>query len=148
MVEIRDYLAEHRVTFLETTDKNEALEQMVEVARGDEMVTDFESFREAVFHRESLVSTGIGQNVAIPHIKHNSVSQFFITVGISKGGIEWNSFDKQPVHLAFLIAGPEDHEHYLQILAKLTLIVRNPSLRTDIINSNSRAEVMQRFENL
>jgi mannitol/fructose-specific phosphotransferase system IIA component (Ntr-type) len=47
-----------------------------------------------------------------------------------------------------LIAGPEDHEHYLQILAKLTLIVRNPSLRTDIINSNSRAEVMQRFENL
>lgn len=148
MVEISDYLSDRRVTFLETSDKNEALKQLVKVAEEPDYVTDYQAFHDAVFHRESIVTTGIGQHVSIPHIKHNSVKAFFITIGISKRGIDWHSLDKKPVHLSFLIAGPEDHEHYLQILAKLTLIVRNPSLRSDIINCATASQVMECFTNL
>lgn len=148
MVDIRTYLSANRVAFLQTTDKNEALKHLVSVAEEPELVSDYSAFHDAVFYRESIVTTGIGQHVSIPHIKHDSVREFFITIGISKRGVEWHSFDKKPVHLAFLIAGPEDHEHYLQILAKLTLIVRNPSLRSDIINCTSAAQVIECFSNL
>jgi fructose-specific phosphotransferase system IIA component len=148
MVDIQHYLSEKRIAFMETTDKDEALEHLVTVAEEPRMVSDYQAFHDAVFHRESIVTTGIGQHVAIPHIKHDSVKEFFITIGISKRGVEWHSFDKKPVHLAFLIAGPEDHEHYLQIIAKLTLIVRNPTLRSDIINCTTPGDVMWCFTDI
>lgn len=148
MVAIRDYLSEDRVLFLETKDRNEALEQLIDRAIERGNVTDARAFREAVQHRESVVSTGIGQGIAVPHIKHASVSEFFITLGVSAAGIDWNSIDRSPVHVAFLIAGPEDHEHYLQILSKVMLVARNARLRQDIVQCTEAAEVLSRFQDL
>ena len=49
---------------------------------------------------------------------------FYIALGIHKGdGIVWNSIDKEPVKIIFLIIGPSSKpKEYLQILSKITTI--------------------------
>jgi PTS system fructose-specific IIC component len=74
------------------------------------------------------------------------VKDFFITIGVFKNGVEWQSLDEKPVHLAFLIAGPQEHENYLRILAKLTLIIRNKEKRRAIIGAATPEQVFKLLE--
>ncbi len=146
MINLNDYISKDRIAFLQARDKQDALAKLIELSNDDTFVIDFEQFQNAVLDREYIVTTGIGQNVAIPHIKSRWVRDFFITVGIFRDGVEWQSIDEKPVHLAFLIAGPEEHENYLRILAKLTLIIRNKEKRKAIIGAKTTDEVYQLLE--
>lgn len=148
MIAIHDYLSEERVLFLETNEKDAVLGRLVDRAADSGNVIDASAFREAVFQREAVVSTGIGQSIAIPHVKHRSVREFFITIGVSREGIDWTSIDRKPVHIVFLIAGPEDHEHYLQILSKVMLVARNGDLRQKIVGASSETKVLEHFRKL
>jgi len=143
---LKDYIARERIAFLEARDKQEALAKLIELSDDPAHVIDFEQFQHAVLDREYIVTTGIGQNVAIPHIKNRWVKDFFISVGVFRNGVEWQSLDEKPVHLAFLIAGPEEHENYLRILAKLTLIIRNKEKRKAIIGAQSTDQVYKLLE--
>ena len=141
MINLKDYVAKDRIAFLEAADKQQALARLIALSQDDHYVIDSEQFQNAVLDREYIVTTGIGQNVAIPHIKSRWVRDFFITVGVFRGGVEWQSLDEKPVHLAFLIAGPEEHENYLRILAKLTLIIRDKEKRKAIISAQTTEQV-------
>ena len=79
MVHLRDYLSADRVVIIEGGDKADVLTRLIELSRADELVKDFKTFRKEVLKRESIVSTGIGMGVAIPHVKTASVRSFFIT---------------------------------------------------------------------
>lgn len=141
MINLKDYIAKDRIAFLEASDKQQALVRLIALSQDDHYVIDSEQFQNAVLDREYIVTTAIGQNVAIPHIKSRWVRDFFITVGVFRDGVEWQSLDEKPVHLAFLIAGPEEHENYLRILAKLTLIIRDKQKRKAIIGAHTPEEV-------
>ena len=94
------------------------------------MTNDPETFKKALFEREKIISTGMGYGIAFPHVKIDAISEFFITVGISEKGVDWDAFDQMPVHIICLIGGPDNsHNNYLRILAKLSLILRNPENR-------------------
>ena len=148
MVYLCDYLDEKRIAIIDGGAKNEVLNRLIELSRSEESIRDFEQFRREVLKREAIVSTGIGMGVALPHVKTNSVRSFFITIGVFKNGVDWDSLDGKPVYIAFLIGGPEDHQQYLQILAKLTLIIRNEDKRRAITAAASPAEILQHFQGL
>jgi fructose-specific phosphotransferase system IIA component len=141
MIDLKEYISKDRIEFLEASDKRQALARLISLSQDDRYVIDSEQFQNAVLDREYIVTTAIGQNVAIPHIKSRWVRDFFITVGVFRDGVEWQSLDEKPVHLAFLIAGPEEHENYLRILAKLTLIIRNKEKRKAIISARTADEI-------
>lgn len=67
---------------------------------------DQESIGDAIIRREQLGSTAIGRGIAIPHTKHMAVDRVVATMAFSREGIEFNSVDGQPVHLAFLLVSP------------------------------------------
>ena len=141
MIDLVDYIAKERIAFLSARDKQDALAKLIELSEDSRHVLDFEQFQNAVLDREYIVTTGIGQNVAIPHIKSRWVKDFFISVGVFRDGVDWQSIDEKPVHLAFLIAGPEEHKNYLRILAKLTLIIRSKEKRKAIIHAKTPEEI-------
>ncbi|MCX7040105.1 MAG: PTS sugar transporter subunit IIA [Spirochaetes bacterium] len=146
MINLKEYISKERIAFLEARDKQDALAKLIGLSDDPRHVIDFEQFQNALLDREYIVTTGIGQNVAIPHIKSRWVKDFFITIGVFKNGVEWQSLDEKPVHLAFLIAGPEEHENYLRILAKLTLIIRNKEKRRAIIGAATPEQVFKLLE--
>jgi PTS system nitrogen regulatory IIA component len=140
MVYLKDYLRGERIAIADFASRQEAIDHLLDISRSETLFRDFERFRREVHSRESVVSTGIGQGVAIPHVKSSSVVQFFITVGVF--------LDRKPVQIAFLIGGPENHAQYLQILAKLALIIRNPKKRHAIVKSRTPDEVLAQFSDL
>jgi len=67
-------------------------------------------------------------------------------VGIHATGLDWESIDNKPVQLVFLIGGPDDHQTYLRILAKLTLILKNPATRDKLLECKNPQQITKLFE--
>jgi len=71
----------------------------------------------AVLEREKRGSTGFGKGVAVPHVKHPSISSMAAAIGISEQGVDFSSLDKQPVYSVFLLLSPADKpEEHLQAM--------------------------------
>ncbi len=148
-INLIDYISENRIIFLESDTKEGVIRELVKVSEEDGKVEDANTIVDKLLKREEIVSTGIGFGVAIPHVKVEEISEFFITIGIHKRGIDWGSLDNKPAYLIFMIAGPANQQDkYLRLLAKLTLIIKNHERREKLINSTSKEEVFEVFKNL
>lgn len=148
-MEIADYLDARLVAFLDASERDEAIDALIELADRAKKLPHKAQFRNAILHREQLVSTGIGMGVAVPHAKLSDVHDFFIVIGIQrKKGIEWNALDKAPVRLIFLIGGPDNRQsEYLQILSKLTSAIKDVTFRKEILQLETAEEVISLFHN-
>jgi len=144
---ISDYLDSRLITFLDVDTRDDAINALVDLLDEEGHLPSKEAFRKAIFHREQLVSTGIGMGVAVPHAKLKDFTDFFIVVGIQqKKGLEWNALDKAPVRLIFMIGGPEDKQtEYLQILSLLTSAIRDVDLRKKLLNAQTPEQVFEYF---
>ena len=78
------------------------------VDAGKILAADEESIIKAILKREDLGSTGIGRGVAVPHTKHPGVTRLVGSVAVSRGGVDFESLDVDPVQLFFLLVSPPD----------------------------------------
>ena len=70
-----------------------------------------------VIKRENEASTGMGKGVAVPHVKYEVVKDVVAAVGLSGGGIDFSSLDKQPVFSVILLLSPADNpDKHLQAM--------------------------------
>jgi PTS system fructose-specific IIA component/PTS system nitrogen regulatory IIA component len=87
---------------------------------------DLDEIVAAVLFREELGPTGVGRGVAIPHVKHPSVSRVVAGIGYSPAGIDFDSLDGKPVTVIVLVLSPAraagDH---LRALAQIAGLVRD-----------------------
>ncbi len=141
-----DYLSEDNVLFLKSDNRNECIHSLVQKAYDAGYLEDAAEFEEAVFERESIMSTGMGLGVAVPHAKLGSVREFFIMIGVLKQDVEWHALDQKPVRIVFLIGGPSDQQRqYLTILSKLMLVIKNPAIRASLLDAESKDQVVKPF---
>ena len=61
----------------------------------------------AVREREAVLSTGIGNGVAIPHGKSSVIPELRMAAGTAEPPVDFDALDGQPVQLLFLLVGPE-----------------------------------------
>ena len=147
-MKIFPYLDKRLIFFLEEASKEEVLHYLVHATVTSKKLPHEARFLDAIMEREKLVSTGIGMGIAIPHAKLPVYDDFFIAVGIIQQGIDWEALDGAPVRLVFLIGGPDDKQtEYLQILSTITVTLRDPKLRKEILTAETPQEVLQHFEN-
>ncbi len=146
---ISDYLDSRLITFLTEETRDASIDTLIDRLDERGKLADKQAFRDAIFYREGLVSTGIGMGIAIPHAKMRNIKQFFIAVGIQQSkGIEWNALDKAPVRIIFMIGGPDDKQaEYLQILSMLTSAIKDVDLRKKLLKASSSQEVFELFSN-
>ncbi len=149
MLRITDYLDADLVLFLTQDNRDDAIDAMIHRLDVNGKLVDKESFRDAIFHREELVSTGIGMGVAVPHAKMKEIRQFFIAIGVQQTkGIDWNSIDKVPVRVVFMIGGPDDRQsEYLQMLSMLTRAIKDVEFRKKLLKVSNAQEVVDLFTN-
>jgi mannitol/fructose-specific phosphotransferase system IIA component (Ntr-type) len=143
LVPLAPYLAVNRVLDLVATTRMEAVRELcAALARAPE-VGDADGLLRAVLEREEVMSTGIGLGIAVPHAKIASVRDFVLAVGRSRAGIDFASLDGRPAHLVFHIAGPEDRQaRYLQILASVTLRLKDEATRRALLDAAGPREVL------
>ena len=84
-----------------------------------------------IINREEMASTGIGNGIAVPHTRNRfdlDITDSTIPVFFLKNEIDFNSIDKQPVYLLFMMFTTSAQSH-LKMLAKISYLVQNNSFR-------------------
>ncbi|MCX8057825.1 MAG: PTS sugar transporter subunit IIA [Spirochaetes bacterium] len=145
MIKLSNYISKENIFFIDKNSKLEIFDEIFEKVKNNKYIKNIEIFKNLILEREKIVSTGIGMGFAVPHIKNNIVEEFFISIFILEKPVDWNSIDNKPVKVIFLIAGPENHNLYLQILSKLILIIRNFKERKALLNSKNLDEIYSFF---
>jgi len=146
VIKITDYLDPRLVAFLDVDTRDEAIQTLVTMIHQTGRLQDKYAFYEAIIEREKIVSTGIGMGAAIPHAKLTSYNDFFIAIGVLRKGLDWNALDGSPVRIIFLIGGPDDKQtEYLQILSKLTHLIKDDQIRKKMLTLNSPEDMIKLF---
>ncbi len=124
------------VSDLASSDKYDAIRELIRRAPVFGEITDRRAFEEAVIARERLQSTGLGHGVAVAHGRTPGIQRVLIALGLSRDGIPFESPDGERVQLLFLIASPPSMTlDYLQALSTLVRCVRLPSLRDSLFSA-------------
>ncbi len=147
-IEIASFLDPEAIQFLDVKNRDEAIAQLVNCLCSSYQVEELkQSFHLAVLEREKIASTGIGMGIALPHAKLAAFDDFFISIGILKKGINWNSMDHQNVQIIVLIAGPDDKQSdYLNILSQLTFILRDDEVRKRLLACTQADQIIEIFQ--
>ncbi len=144
-LDLMNALAPDRIIFIDRADKREALEKLCEcLARTDE-VGDHDELAQGIFHREDLMSTGIGLGIGVPHVRLASVSNPVLAVGVCREPIaDYASMDNEPVSLIFMIAAGEgQHTEHLRLLSAVSSRCKDENLRVSLRRATSAQEVMR-----
>ena len=91
---------------LQAANKRGVLEEMAAALVSGHKEVDLKTVVEVLLERERLGSTGIGDNIAIPHGKLSQLSRMLLAFGRSVKGVEFDSMDGKPSHLFFLLLAP------------------------------------------
>lgn len=149
MSEAKQYLKAERAIRLKSTDKPGALDELVDAIAAAPEVRDKDALWRAMHDREAIMSTGIGVEIAVPHAKLVSVTDFVMAVGIAPQGIPWDSIDGKPVKIVVMIAGPDGRQQdYLRILSRVVLLLKNPKSREHLIATESPDEIARFFHRI
>jgi PTS system nitrogen regulatory IIA component len=98
--------------------------------------------------REAMGSTGIGDGIAIPHVRNPIVLHVehpFVTLGLLRHAIDFGSMDGQPVHALFMLVSPTVPGH-LAVLARLGFVLRDETLRELLQKRASAEEILDRID--
>ncbi|MEW6326998.1 MAG: PTS sugar transporter subunit IIA [Thermodesulfobacteriota bacterium] len=93
--------------------------------------------------REELGSTGIGDGIAIPHLRNPviiHVTHPIVMLCFLETPVEFGALDGKPVHTVFTVASPTVRIH-LHILSRLSFILRNDQFRELLAAQGSREEI-------
>jgi len=135
------------LTGFKSEDKNDVINELVDLLKDDKRVIDLEDVRKCVFEREEKMSTGVGKGFAIPHGKTNSVDDILAAFGKSETPIEYNSLDGEPVHLIFLLIGKENLlAKHIKLLSRISRMMNNEEFRKKLVEAESKEEIQKIFQ--
>ncbi|MFQ6104766.1 MAG: PTS sugar transporter subunit IIA [Candidatus Glassbacteria bacterium] len=144
-MKISNYMSEELIRLdVEAREKFSLLEELSRILGTDERVIDSKQLAEDIVERERIEPTGIGEGVAIPHARTDSVSDIIIFIARLKKPIDYSAIDGKPVNLLFLIGTPKDAvQVYLKLLASLTKLVKNDSVRERFTAAGTPSEILE-----
>ncbi len=144
LVPVSRIVKEERSVFpLKPGTKKEIILQLITPLKEQNLIKNTDLFLENLLNREKLMSTGIGQGIALPHLRkpeENLIPGPEIIIGICPEGTDYHSIDNQPVHLFFLIITDSEVVH-LRIMSKLTSLLRLTDLPSKLIKVKNRSNI-------
>jgi nitrogen PTS system EIIA component len=126
------------------SDKESALRAVVENIRLPDDA-DRALLLQFILAREAVASTGIGDGIAIPHVRNPlvlNVDHPIVTLCFLEKPIEFLSLDGQPVFCLFTIVAPTVRSH-LYLLSRLAFALRSPDFKNAIKNQKSHDEIIE-----
>ena len=135
------------IPLMQASDKHEAIEQLVSSLGGQVDQNDLSKIRQAVFDRESIMSTGVGKGLAIPHGKVPGLEQSFAAFATVSPAIEYDAIDKVPVSLIFLLVGPQSQSSsHIKMLSRISRLMTNSEFREKLLDYNKSGDIIEAFK--
>ena len=147
-MKISDLLTEELViTHLEGNSKDDIINRIVDLVATSPKVLDKEKVREAVFEREQIMSTGVGDGFAIPHGKTDAVSDIAAAFAITAEPIDYESLDEKPVRLVFLLVSKANMVGpHIKLLSRISRLMNKAEFRNKLLQVASPKEIIQMFQ--
>ncbi|MEM6673256.1 MAG: PTS sugar transporter subunit IIA [Planctomycetota bacterium] len=135
---------------LKAASKAEALEDVVDKLGAAGLLTESQSedARKALHAREQLASTGVGMNVAIPHVKLSGLQEAVCSLAVSQEGIDWQAVDGAPVHILFTVLRPDepteahDPDEHLEMMRWIAKLARDPDFRAFALQARTKSDLV------
>ena len=139
-------LSEDRIIMdMEATTSTEAIDELLSVVQKKHLSLDMKDLRERILAREELLSTGVGNGIAIPHPRDpvpTIAEPAIIVFGKSSAGIDFAAVDGKPIHLFFLLCN-QNIEMHLHMMGRLAQLLRHEDAVARIDNAGTAQEVVR-----
>jgi fructose-specific phosphotransferase system IIA component len=144
---ISDILTEeYVVTGLEGDSKDTIIDALIDLVSRSPKVLDKEKVRSAIFDREKIMSTGVGNGFAIPHGKTDAVSDIVASFGVTAEPIDYESLDEKPVRLVFLLVGKDNLVGpHIKLLSRISRLMNKEEFRKRLLEAAGPKEIIELF---
>lgn len=127
-------------------DKDALLESIIRDLDEKGFIKDTDQVVVDVIEREKVMSTGIGNGVAIPHAYTNGVDRLVAGFYRTSTSIDFEALDNKEVNLFFIILGPKDSRRdHIKVLAKISRLLNHDDFREDLRKASDSEAVMNVF---
>jgi len=90
-----------------------------------------------------MASTGLGDDVAVPHAVIEGLQRPMIALGVAPLGVDFNAPDGQPAHIVFLLlVPPRAHDQEVRILAQIARAMIDGEARAKLLAAQSSNEAV------
>lgn len=126
-------LLQNHVIGFDASNRASVIDNLGSYLVSKKLVNEKQEVIDAVMEREFLMSTAIGNGIAIPHCRLSSVEKSAVVCALLTSPVIWDAPDKKPVDLVFLIVTPmENPEVYLHNLRTISTTLKGTTFRDDI----------------
>jgi len=132
---------------LEPADKETLLQAIVADLDAKGFIKDRDQVVTDVLEREKVMSTGIGDGVAIPHAYTDGVERLVAGFYRTEGEVDFEALDENRVDLFFIILGPkESRRDHIKVLAKISRLLNHGDFREDLRSAADAEAVLNVFK--
>lgn len=131
-------LEEHIMLSLQAKNKVDTIKELLNTLS----IPDKDAVLNKICDRENKMSTGLGNNVAIPRYLGPEAAETAIAFGLSHTGVDFESLDGKPAKIFFFVASP-DRDKYVAILSRLIRFLNDESFREALLNINKKKDVIE-----
>jgi nitrogen PTS system EIIA component len=129
---------------MQAPNKKGALEELAKTLVPGPDGLELPKVMEVLLDRERLGSTGIGDNIAIPHGKLPQLTQLVLSFGRSLKGVDFDSMDGKPSHLFFMLLAPTNSAGlHLKALAKISRMLMSQAFRDNLMKAEGAEEIFR-----
>ena len=123
--------------------KAEAVEELIDLHDKAGNLSDREAYRQAILARENQGTTAIGEGIAVPHAKSDSVKTPGLSAMTVPAGVDYGAPDGKPSDILFMIAAPMDGDLHLEILSRLMVMLMEPEFCADLRNAKNPSQFLE-----
>jgi nitrogen PTS system EIIA component len=136
-------LNRNNIILVDAVDKDTVLKKLCRIVCSAGNVELEKQLEEKIFHRETLMSTGIGLGVGIPHVRYAGVKNTIIAMAVSDTPVtNYESIDGLPIRIVIMIVVPENcHRQHIQILNDIVHLLKNTDKREGILSAHTPDEI-------
>ena len=127
--------------------KSEAIDMLVELQAKGGKIADTEEYKKGILAREEKGSTAVGEGIAIPHAKSESVKAPSLAAMTVPEGVDYEALDDEPSNLLFMIAAPNDGDVHLEVLSRLMQLLLDKDFVNSLVHAKSKTEFLQIIDN-
>ena len=138
---------ESTIVDLKGESKEDIITELVNSLAVGDTITDRDQVLQAVLDREKIMSTGIGDGIAIPHGKSAAVTELVAAMGTQRRGIDLDALDGEPAFVLFLLVSPANVSGpHIKALARISRLLKNDAFKKKLIEANSAEEIIATIE--
>ncbi len=143
-----DILAEKStVVGLEGETKEDIITELVGSLEVGKVISDRDKVLEAVLEREKIMSTGIGDGIAIPHGKSEAVIKLAAALGTQRRGVDFEALDGEPAYVFFLLVSPANVSGpHIKALARISRLLKNDDFKKRLVAASTEEEIVSVIE--